>query len=147
MVRRPLRTLGTSLRAASFGGEAIPSVVAGDCPRYRDGALRSQWQHLGDSGATMSKQYHVYILANRHNSVLYTGVTNDLKRRVWEHREKRGGGFTSRYNVNKLVYYEGTKDVKEAIAREKQIKGGSRRKKTDLVDGFNPGWQDLYDDL
>ena len=95
----------------------------------------------------MRKHYYVYIMTNKHNTVLYTGVTNDLRRRVYEHKEKRGGGFTSRYNVNKLVYYEGTEDVRTAIAREKQIKGGSRKKKVDLVDSFNPDWQDLCDDL
>ena len=95
----------------------------------------------------MSKHYYVYIMTNKHNTVLYTGVTSNLKRRVYEHKEKRGGGFTSRYNVNKLVYYEGTEDVRAAIAREKQIKGGSRKKKIDLVNSLNPQWQDLYDDL
>ena len=95
----------------------------------------------------MSKRYYVYVLTNKHNTVLYTGVTNDLRRRVFEHKEKRGGAFTSRYNVNKLVYYEDTGDVRAAIAREKQIKGGSRKKKIDLVNGFNPEWHDLYDGL
>ena len=95
----------------------------------------------------MSNRYYVYIMANKHNTVLYTGVTNDLRRRVWEHREKTGGGFTSKYNVNKLVYYEDTADVRAAIAREKQIKSGSRQKKIDLVNSLNPDWRDLYEDL
>jgi len=93
------------------------------------------------------KQYYVYMMANKYNTVLYTGVTNDLVRRVWEHKEGRGGGFTSRYNVTKLVYYEVCGDVREAIAREKQIKGGSRAKKEALVDGMNPEWRDLYGEL
>jgi putative endonuclease len=95
----------------------------------------------------MNNRYYAYIMTNKHNTVLYTGVTNDLRRRVWEHKEKLGGGFTSRYNISKLVYYEDTADVRAAIAREKQIKGGSRQKKIDLVNSLNPDWRDLYDDL
>ncbi len=93
------------------------------------------------------RYYYVYIMTNRHNTVLYTGVTNDLKKRVWQHREKLVEGFTKRYNVTKLVYYEVFDDVRVAIAREKQIKGGSRQKKIDLVNRMNSGWRDLYDDL
>ena len=95
----------------------------------------------------MDKQYYVYILTNRNDSVLYTGVTNDLKRRVYEHRMKFKKGFTTRYNVDKLVYYELGNDVYSAISREKQIKAGSRQKKLDLINGFNPEWDDLYDTL
>jgi putative endonuclease len=91
--------------------------------------------------------YYVYILTNYTNSVLYTGVTNDLIRRVYEHREKLVKGFTQKYNVNKLVYYEATEDVLSAIAREKQIKAGSRQKKLDLINGFNPQWNDLYSSI
>ena len=86
-------------------------------------------------------------MTNQHNTVLYTGVTNDLVRRVFQHREKTLPGFTSRYNVDKLVFFEETSDVLAAIAREKQIKGGSRRKKIALIEGLNPGWRDLYGDL
>ena len=74
-------------------------------------------------------------------------VPNDLRRRAYEHRTGRGGGFTSKYSVNKLVYYEIGHDARSAIAREKQIKGGSRQKKLDLVNGMNPEWKDLYDQL
>ena len=95
----------------------------------------------------MSGQYYVYIMTNKHNTVLYTGVTSNLKRRVYEHKEKRVGVLSSKYTLNKLVYYEGTEDVRAAIAREKQIKGGSRKKKIDLVNSLNPGWLDLYDEL
>ena len=86
-------------------------------------------------------------MTNTYNNVLYTGVTSDLRRRVFEHREGLGGGFTSKYKVRKLVYYEVTPSVQAAIAREKQIKGGSRRKKIDLVNSMNPEWRDLYDEL
>jgi putative endonuclease len=82
----------------------------------------------------MRKQYYVYIMTNQHNTVLYTGVTNDLQRRAYEHRTGRGGGFTSRYKVVKLVYYEGSGDVNAAIARDKQIKGGSRQEKFNLIE-------------
>jgi len=71
----------------------------------------------------MSKQYYVYIMTNRYNTVLYTGVTNDLKRRVYEHKSMLGGGFTSKYRCTKLVYYEVCDDINSAIAREKQING------------------------
>ncbi len=95
----------------------------------------------------MEKVYYIYILTNTYNQVLYTGVTNDLKRRVYEHREKLVKGFTYRYNVDKLVYYEMGTDAYEAITREKQIKAGSRQKKIDLINAFNSEWKDLYDEL
>lgn len=95
----------------------------------------------------MEKYYYVYIMTNKNNKVLYTGVTNDIKRRVYEHKEKSIEGFTKRYNITKLVYYEICRDAETAILREKQIKGGSRAKKEMLVNGFNPEWRDLYTEL
>jgi putative endonuclease len=95
----------------------------------------------------MQKQYCVYILTNQRHTVLYTGVSGELQRRVYEHREKLLPGFTSRYNVSRLVYYECTDDPAAAIAREKPIKAGSRRKKVELVNEFNPEWRDLVHDL
>jgi putative endonuclease len=86
-------------------------------------------------------------LTNERHTVLYTGVTGDLKRRVHQHREKLLPGFTRRYNVSKLVYYDCIEDASAAIIREKQIKAGSRRKKIELVNGFNPEWRELYDEL
>ena len=91
----------------------------------------------------MTNQYYVYILTNRTNRVLYTGVTNDLVRRVYEHREKFVEGFTKKYNVTKLVYYETTGDIESAIVREKQIKGWLRKKKITLIESVNPEWRDL----
>ena len=79
------------------------------------------------------KQYYVYIMTNKHNTVLYTGVTNDLKRRVYEHKEKLIDGFTRKYNVTKLVYYEISEDIESAILEEKRIKGGSRIKRLSLL--------------
>ena len=91
--------------------------------------------------------YYVYLLTNKHNTVLYTGVTNDLRRRIYEHKNQLIEGFTKRYNINKLVYFEYTTDVKTAIEREKQIKGWTRKKKNDLIEIMNPEWKDLYPDL
>ena len=86
-------------------------------------------------------------MTNKYNTVLYTGVTNDLKRRVYEHKSGLGGAFTSKHNITKLVYYEVCGDAYSAIAREKQIKGGSRQKKIDLINAMNSGWKDLYKEL
>jgi putative endonuclease len=94
-----------------------------------------------------SKQYFVYIMTNKWNKVIYTGVTNDLQRRVLEHKNKTLKGFTKRYNVNKLVYFEISEDIESAILREKQIKGGSRKGKIELVNSRNNDWHDLYDEL
>jgi putative endonuclease len=91
--------------------------------------------------------YFVYILTNDHRTVLYTGVTGDLKARVYQHREKLLPGFTARYNVYSLVYYETFGDPSAAIAREKQIKAGSRQRKIDLINAFNPKWRDLYTEI
>ena len=88
-------------------------------------------------------RYYVYILTNPHRTVLYTGVTNDLARRLREHREGRGSGFTRRYNTDRLVYVEAHRYIGDAIAREKQIKAGSRKKKLDLINESNPEWDDL----
>ena len=95
----------------------------------------------------MANQYYVYIMTNKGNTVLYTGVTNNIKRRVYEHKSKLVDGFTKKYNITKLVYYEISTDINSAIAREKQIKGGSRKKKIDLINGTNDEWRDLYDEL
>ena len=92
----------------------------------------------------MNKLAYVYILFNKPNGVLYVGVTSDLVKRVWEHKNKFAEGFTKKYNVDKLGYYEIYNNIVEAIAREKQIKAGSRQKKIDLIEGFNPQWCDLY---
>ncbi len=91
------------------------------------------------------KQYCVYIMTNAYNRALYTGVTNNLERRVLEHRTGKGSKFTSKYNVGKLVYFECGKNVEEAIMREKQIKAGSRQKKIDLIEEMNSEWNDLFD--
>lgn len=95
----------------------------------------------------MDALYFVYILTNTWHTVLYVGVTSDLKARVYQHREKLLPGFTSRYNVWKLVYFETGYDVAGAIAREKQIKAGSRQKKIEMIDASNSDWRDLYDEL
>ena len=90
--------------------------------------------------------YYVYIMTNSNNRVLYTGVTNDLIRRAYEHRHHvLKDSFTARYNVEKLVYYEAGIDAYGAISREKQIKGWNRKRKNQLVETMNPNWEDLYD--
>lgn len=90
------------------------------------------------------KQYYVYILASKRNGTLYIGVTDDLVRRVYEHKNDLSDGFTKRYNVHILVYYEGTNDVKNAILREKQLKKWERKWKLHLIEKDNPEWNDLY---
>ena len=87
--------------------------------------------------------YYVYILTNHLSTVLYIGVTSDLERRVFEHKKKLVAGFTSKYNLDRLVYFEDTEDVQAAIGREKQLKGWLRRRKAALVETMNPDWRDL----
>ena len=93
------------------------------------------------------KSYFIYILTNKNHTVFYTGVTNDLVRRVYEHKSKLIDGFTSRYNIKHLVYYEEFNDVKDALEREKQIKDYRREKKLALINRINPNMDDLYGKL
>ena len=95
----------------------------------------------------MHTESYVYFVANTHNNVLYVGVTSNLIRRIYEHKNKFVKGFTQKYNVDRLVYYEQCHSIVAAIEREKQIKGWSRKKKNDLVNGFNPEWSDLYQSI
>jgi len=95
----------------------------------------------------MSKQYYVYILASRRNGTLYIGVTNNLVRRVWQHREGLIDGFTKRYDVEKLVHFECFDDVRQAIHREKRLKKWKREWKINLIQQSNVAWDDLYDQL
>ncbi len=95
----------------------------------------------------LDTQYYVYILTNRDRAVLYTGVTSDLKRRVFEHKNHLVAGFTRRYNVDILVYYEVGGDKESAITREKQIKGMTRAKKEALINSSNTEWEDLYETI
>jgi putative endonuclease len=93
------------------------------------------------------KQYFIYIMTTMTNTVLYTGITNNLQRRVLEHRSDKGSEFTKKYKLYKLVYYESGDNVNSALAREKQIKGGSRLKKVELISSINPNWDDLFDEF
>ena len=95
----------------------------------------------------MQKHYYVYIMTNKNDTVLYTGVTNNLKVRTYQHKNKLVKGFTQKYNVSKLVYAEVYDYVWDVLRREKQIKAGSRQKKLDLINRDNPEWKDLSDDL
>jgi len=93
----------------------------------------------------MKKQGYTYILFNQRNGTLYVGVTSNLVRRVYEHKNKMADGFTKKHNVDKLGYYEIYDDIVSAIEREKQIKGGSRKNKIGLIESLNPEWTDLYE--
>jgi putative endonuclease len=94
-----------------------------------------------------ARQYYVYILTTTNNTTIYTGVTNDLIRRVYEHKHNLVDGFTKKYNVHKLVYYEAVEDIIPAIEKEKQIKSWVRQKKINLINSYNPDWHDLYDEI
>ena len=94
-----------------------------------------------------SKYYYVYLMTNWNNKVIYVGVTNDLARRMYEHKNKLVDGFTKKYNINKLVYFEESQDINAAIAREKEIKKWRREKKNILVNLVNPKWRDLSEEI
>ena len=121
-------------------------MTLGGCHRERSDAISLTRLDI-IIGMMPEKEYCVYIMTNKTNTTLYTGVTNNLLRRIMEHRNKSIKGFTSHYNICKLVYYEITHDVQAAIIREKQIKAGSRKKKIDLINSLNPEWKDLYEEL
>jgi len=97
--------------------------------------------------AMKKELFYVYIMTNKNNNVLYTGMNNDLKRRTYEHKMKLIEGFTKKYNCTKLVFYEIYRDSYQAIVREKQIKAGSRKKKIELIEKMNPTWRDLAEDF
>ncbi|WP_138431950.1 GIY-YIG nuclease family protein [Fodinibius saliphilus] len=92
----------------------------------------------------MEKKYHVYIMTNPHHTVLYTGITSDIIKRGWQHRKREVEGFTKRYNCTKMIYVEEYDHPQEAIDRENQIKGWTRKKKEALIKRLNPEWKDLY---
>ena len=93
------------------------------------------------------RKYYIYILTNRHHTVLYIGVTGNLVKRIWQHKQKEIEGFTKRYNVNRLIYFEEYQWVYDAIEREKQLKGWTRKKKENLIEKLNPDWFDLFEEI
>jgi len=95
----------------------------------------------------VANQYYVYILTNKGNKVLYIGVTNNIERRIFEHRNKLIEGFTKKYNLTKVVYFEVTEDIHSALEREKQLKNWHRDWKINLINSFNPDWKDLSEDF
>jgi len=95
----------------------------------------------------MHRQPAVYLITNRPKGTLYTGVTSDLPGRIWQHKHKLVNGFSAKYNLTRLVYFELYTDMYQAIRREKQIKAGSRQAKIRLIEQLNPGWKDLYEDF
>jgi putative endonuclease len=125
-----------------------PAVAEGGGHR-KETPCRSPFPGEDPSGKLFAvrRQYFVYIMTNPRNTVLYTGVTGDLKRGVWEHKTKAVPGFTAKYKVVKLVYFEVFDDPEKVILREKKIRGSSRAKKIALINSFNPQWRDLYEEL
>ncbi len=117
---------------ARAGDASLPFASARGVAQH-DKGLPARW---------ITRQYYVYIMTNK-SRTLYTGVTSDLERRAYEHKQRLGPGFTSRYRITRLVYFEVTHDVEAAIAREKQIKGWLRAKKIALIESVNPKWEDL----
>lgn len=111
------------------------------------GPMKSDRRNLDYNEVMPSKQYYVYILSNFSRTTLYCGITNDLKRRVWEHKNNLVKGFTQKYQIHDLVYYEIFDDPETAIEREKQIKNYSRLKKERIISSFNPKVEDLYNDI
>jgi putative endonuclease len=95
----------------------------------------------------MNRQPAIYLLTNRTNGTLYTGVTGDLPKRIWQHRNRISKGFSAKYNLTRLVYFELAEDMYQAISREKQIKAGSRKAKIRLIESVNPEWRDLYPEI
>ncbi len=95
----------------------------------------------------MDESGYIYFLTNKNNTTIYTGVTSDLKKRIFEHKKKLTDGFSKKYNLDKLIYFEVADDIRTAIEREKQIKAGSRKKKLELIQKFNPEFNDLYETL
>ena len=95
----------------------------------------------------MNKDYFIYILASQRNGTLYIGITSDLIKRVWQHKEKLADGFTKKYNVNRLVYFEQFRDPESAIRREKRLKKYTRQWKINIIEKENPEWKDLYETL
>jgi putative endonuclease len=108
---------------------------------------RSNLLALTKGRGMFMRQFYIYIMTNKYHNVFYVGMTNDLVRRVYEHKEKLLDGFTKRYNLNKLVYYEVADTASAAIARERQLKGGSRENKIELIKQMNPRWLDLYETI
>lgn len=120
-------------------------VVFASPPLFVIASPQDEAIQLNKGSKSMSAYF--YILFNERNGTLYVGVTSDLIRRVYEHKNKMIDGFTKKYNVDKLGYYEAYQDIVEAIKREKAIKGSSRKRKLTLIEGFNPKWEDLYEKI
>lgn len=123
------------MRRGRRGDPVGRSIAQRDC-------FSASWR-IAMTGIEMGKHGFVYILTNQRNTVLYTGVTSDLQKRIWEHKNKVVKGFTQKYNAHKLVYYEAFETIAAAIVREKQLKAGSRKKKVDLIVKMNPEWKEI----
>ena len=104
-------------------------------------------EHSGEGSRNIMKEYYIYLLASKKNGTLYIGVTSNLVRRVWQHKNEVASGFTSEYKIHNLVYFEQYKNVNDAIRREKYLKGKSRKYKLALIEKDNSNWLDLYDSI
>ena len=136
--------------APSLRGHTARVIARAHCPlslRGHTARVIARARSARSNLKTMKKQGYVYLMTNKINTVIYTGVTSDLVKRVYQHKKKMVEGFTKKYNIEKLVYYEVFDDMESAITREKQIKAGSRQKKMDLIKRMNSGFKDLYDEI
>jgi putative endonuclease len=125
----------------------FPSLRGSPHPVIARSEATKQSREKKETNVRSEKKTYVYILFNKQNGTLYVGVTSDLAKRVYEHKNKFVPGFTEKYGVDKLGYYEAFDSITDAIAREKQIKAGSRRSKLLLIERENPTWKDLYDTI
>ena len=134
--------LNNSVWRISFG---LPRQKARRGKEHKQSLRGTKWRGNPEKRIKiLMKQGYVYILFNKRNGTLYTGVTSDIVKRIYEHKNKLVDGFSKKYEVDKLGYYEIFDDITQAIEREKQIKSGTRKKKLDLIESINPNWQDLY---
>ncbi|MGX3010779.1 GIY-YIG nuclease family protein [Helicobacter sp. 23-1044] len=149
-----ISSLQDSRSAPSLRGFALHSVIARlanasrgnpHSPSLRENPLGFSWQSIKKD--YKMKQGFVYILFSKPNGTLYTGATSDLAKRIFEHKSKLAKGFTQKYNIDKLGYYEVCENIESAIMREKQLKSGKRQTKIDLIKSQNPQWEDLYETL
>ena len=137
------------VRAFVFESELIPkgTALCHTEPLAKYPNDKTKMLKYDKKGRKMNKNYCIYIITNKRNGTLYIGVTNDLKRRIYEHKNKLVAGFSQRYDLTRLVYYEANGDIKAMIEREKYLKGKKRGFKIALIEKFNPQWRDLYDEI
>jgi putative endonuclease len=134
-------------KAGAFSVAMTGLIIVSPAPSLRGVKRRGNLKTFTKKGSVMGKKGYVYMLTNKNNKVIYTGVTSNLEQRLYQHKSKIVRGFTQKYNCSKLVWYEVSEEVGSAIMREKQIKSGSRKNKEALIKEMNPGWKDLSIEL